>query len=120
MAEIAYTTSIEQPGIKHTYTWSNVTENDTCAPFEFQDLAQDISIEADDTSAWGGASLTLVGSNGGSSGAVCTAMDGSTAAWTANALFSVLQRPGSITPTFAGGSSQSVSIAMTVWYQPVG
>ena len=117
MATIAYTESYSQDARKLKITWENVTEADICQTFDFGNvLPADISIEADDTSAWGGATLTMVGSNGGG-GVACTSMNESTASWTANALFSILQRPNDITPTLTGGTSQSVTIYMVVWYE---
>ena len=113
MTAIAYTTSWPQEGKKHRYTWASVTESDTCLALDIQELPQDISVEFDGT--WGGASGTIVGTNNTAT-IPMTAMDGSTAAWTADALFSMLQRPGSITPTFAGGSSQSMTVTIILWY----
>ncbi len=115
MGTINYTVTRDQQDSKITVTWANVTEADACSAFVFQSLAEDITVEADDTAAWGGATLTIVGSNGGT-GSACTAMDNSTAAWTANALFSIRQRPGSVTPTFTGGIGQSVTVYMTLWF----
>lgn len=112
MAVIPYTVTRDQNGLFHTVVWTGVTEADTCAAYLFQQLPQDISVEFDGT--WGGATATLVGSNGGG-GKACTAIGGTTADWTADALVSVLERPKSFTPTFAGGSSQSMSVYMVVW-----
>jgi len=114
MATISYTVTRDQQGIKTTITWPNVTEADTCAAYGFQALAENITVEADDTAAWGGSTLTMIGSNGGT-GKACTSMNNSAAAWTANALFSIRQRPSSITPTFSGGLAQSVTVYMTIW-----
>lgn len=114
MAVISYTTTRSQEDQKYLVTWENVTENDTCLAFLFNEHSKNICVEADDTSAWGGSTLTMVGSNGGG-GIACKAMDDSTSSWTANALFSIRERPSQITPTFAGGTSQSVTVHMVVW-----
>jgi len=115
MATITPTVTRDQADSKYTVTWTNVTAADACAAFSFEALAENITVEADDTTSWGGATLTMVGSNGGT-GNACTAMNNSTASWTANALFSIRQRPASITPTFSGGVGQSVTVYMTVWF----
>ena len=113
MAAITYTKTDPQPGKKQVITWANVTESDTFVAFTFQEMPQDISIEVDGT--FGGASVTMLGANSTAAVAL-TAMDGSTAAWTADAIFSILQRPGSLTPTAAGGSSQSLTVTMILWF----
>lgn len=114
MATINPTYIAAQADKKHVYTWSTVTESDTCAAVIFQEVPQDISVQI--TGTWGGATATIVGDNGAGSGVACSAIVTAAASWTANALFSLAERPGSATPTFAGGSSQSLTITLIAWY----
>ena len=110
-------TITHEAGHKILVQWDNVTESDTCTGFKCLGLYQDISIEADDTSAWGGATFTVVGDNGGG-GATCRAVGTGSTSWTTNAIFSIVERPDTITPTFTGGSSQSVTVYMICWEEP--
>jgi len=115
MAAVNYTVTSDQQGIKTTVTWANVTQADTCIAYDFTGRpADNITVEADDTAAWGGATLAMVGNNGGP-GKACTSMDNTTVSWAANALFSIRQRPSAITPVFTGGLAQSVTVYMTIW-----
>ncbi len=113
MAVISYTTEWNQEDLKQTVTWAAVTQADTASPFTVQEYAENISVDLDGT--WGTSSLAVWGNNGGG-GAAMLGTDTSTAAWTADAMFSILPRPSVITPTITAGTTHSITIRLVIWY----
>lgn len=116
MAEIAYTVEHVHPGGKHVVTWAGVTESDTCQAFNLQELPLDISAHIYGT--FGSATGVLKIKNGGGSGVNAKSLDSVAISATTETLVSVLERPNTITPTFSGGTSQSLTVAIILWYAP--
>lgn len=116
MAVIPYSVDRVHASTKHVVTWASVTEADTCAAFTLQELPLDISAHIYGT--FGGATGVLKIANGGGSGVNAKSLDSVAISMTTEGLVSVLERPNTITPTFSGGTSQSLTVAIILWYAP--
>jgi len=116
MAVISYTVERVHPSTKHIVKWAAVTENDTCEAFTLQELPLDISAHIYGT--FGGATGVLKIANGGGSGVNAKSLDSVAISIAAESLVSMLERPNTITPTFSGGTSQSLTVAIILWYAP--
>lgn len=114
MAVIPITVARSADETKHIHTWSAVTESDTCAALTVHQLPQDISVAIYGT--FGSATGVFKIKNGGGSGVNAKNLDGNTISLTAEGLASMLERPDSITPTLSGGTGQSVTVAIILWY----
>lgn len=116
MAEIAFTASRTQADTQHKFTWSAVTESDTCAKLTINELPQDISVHVSGT--FGGATAVIKVANDGGTGVDALDLTGTAISLTAEGLKSVLERPATIVPTFSGGTSQSATVTIILWYEP--
>lgn len=111
MAEIAYTAPT-RPDRTKVYTWTNVTEADTFQRLSLDAPAEEITVHV--TGTFGGATVSVKGSNTDSDGVTLLRMSGASATATTEDLFSLLDRPLYITPTHSGGSSESVTVRVVV------
>lgn len=113
MAEIAHTIDRKSSEC-HVVTWTNVTESDTFQTFTFASLPMDISVHVSGT--FGGSTTVLKVANNGSTGVDATDVSNTAISITAEAVKSVSERPLTIKPTASGGSSQSLTVNMVIWY----
>lgn len=111
MAEIAYSMNKQRPGAI-LYEWEAVTQADTFQRLELDTAAVEISAHIEGT--FGSATVVLKGANKDADGVVLQQMDGTEAEATAEALFSILDRPLYITPTHSGGLSESINVRLLV------
>lgn len=112
MATIAPTVTLvgNQDGSIKRFTWTPVTENDTCAAVSCPGLA-DKSIQVFGT--FGSATVALHGSNdGGTTFAALNIPAGTAIGITAAGIKAVLENTEQIKPVITGGTSQSLTIVV--------
>lgn len=117
MAEVAYTQQrVDGPRgtpVGELITWTPVTNADTFQAYSLDQRVSDLCFSYGGTHD--GATLVINGGDGTRSGPT-NSLTG-VAAWTADACFSLAERPRSIAPaTSGGGGSQSVGLSLMVWY----
>lgn len=108
MAEINYTVS--RDANTQVVTWSDVTDADTFQRFRCDGTYEEISVHVFGT--LGGATVAINGANYDADGVAMTKIGGGAAEASAESLFSLVERPGFITPTHAGGASESTTVVM--------
>lgn len=104
MAEVNYTKQVVNDNV-FVVSWT-LTPGDTAVPFQEPDLA-DVSVSMEGT--WGGATVTLKGSNGTSFQTLHDPYSNDVAA-TADSVFAVVENTLYRKPVIASGSGSSVTV----------